>query len=418
MAEPIEPVIFPFEDVLPDFEFVPLAARRALDLAGVRLTLEAWRSLKREDRKGLAALGAPDDVDVDAVFVVAGRAHPQPTRIAPASDPDPVEPPEALVRALGATRILDPRRWIQLRALERYALMHGYRRSVTKGVPSQLEESFDVIVCGAKPRPREEPPHEPPSSRDQPRDPTSHALPSSKDLPSSRDPASPRGQSGPSPGAYSVSMSAAVVDPRSRAAESPPKPVATPIGSIRQPMSPRSPPTEPAITLAPAIRDAPRGPMTHLNKAGEINMVGIGSKEVTSRRAVARAAVRMRPETATLIATGAAAKGEVLAAARIAGIMAAKRTSEIIPLCHGVALTRVVIDLDVDAKTGRVRVVATAEAVDRTGVEMEAMVAVSVACLTLYDMLKSTDRDIEIESVHLVEKAGGKTGHWIRADRG
>jgi cyclic pyranopterin phosphate synthase len=281
-----------------------------------------------------------------------------------------------------------------------------------------------VIVCGAKPRPREDVPREPPSSQSReapsPRDPASpreapqaesplsREAPSSKDLPSSRDPASPRGQY--SPGAYSVSLTA------QRAAA-----VGTPIGQIRHspmPPSPRSPPTEPAITLAPAIRDAPRGPMTHVNRAGEINMVGVGEKPPTSRRAIARAAVRMRPETAALVATGSAAKGEVLAAARIAGILAAKRTPEIIPLCHGVSLTRVAIELDVDPKAGRIHVVATAEAVDRTGVEMEAMVAVSVACLTLYDMLKSTDRDIEIESVLLVEKSGGKSGHWIRADRG
>jgi cyclic pyranopterin monophosphate synthase len=411
----LDAAIFPFEDVLPELEFVPLAARRALDLAGVRLTLEGWRSLRAADRKALIVAGAPDDVDVERVFAISDRASPTPTRIAPASDPDPLEPPEALVRALGAARIIDPRRWVQLRALERYALMHGYRRSVTKGVPNQLEESFDVIVCGAKPRAREEVVGEPPSSRDVPSSkdlPVSRELSSSRDLPSSRDPASsrepgsPRGQH--SPGAYSVSVSA------QRAA-------GTPIGQIRHspmPPSPRSPPTEPAITLAPAVRDAPRGPMTHVNKVGEINMVGVGEKPATARRAIARAAVRMRPETAALVATGAAAKGEVLAAARIAGILAAKRTPEIIPLCHGVALTRVAIELDVDPKAGRINVVATAEAIDRTGVEMEAMVAVSVACLTLYDMLKSTDRDIEIESVLLVEKSGGKTGHWIRADRG
>lgn len=321
----LDTAIFPFEDVLPELEFVPLAARRALDLAGVRLTLEGWRLLRAADCKALAVAGAPDDVDVERVFAVSDRASPVPIRIAPASDPDPLEPPDALVRALGAARILDPRRWVQLRAVDCYALMHGYRRSVTKGVPNQLEESFDVIVCGARPRPRDEVAREPPSSRDvapAPREPISppgdspmsRDAPSSKDLPSSRDPASPRNQH--SPGAYSVSVTGQ-------------RAVATPIGQIRHspmPPSPRSPPTEPAITLAPAIRDAARGPMTHVNRVGEINMVGVGEKPTTARRAVARASVRMRPETAALVATGSAAKGEVLAAARIAGILAAKRT--------------------------------------------------------------------------------------------
>ncbi len=242
----LDTAIFPFEDVLPELEFVPLAARRALDLAGVRLTLEGWRSLRSADRKALAVAGAPDDVDVERVFAVSDRASPVPTRIAPASDPDPLEPPEALIRALGAARILDPRRWIQLRALDRYALMHGYRRSVTKGVPNQLEESFDVIVCGAKPRPREEVAREPPSSRDvapSPREPmsplgpgdvpASREAPSSKDLPSSRDPASPRGQQH-SPGAYSVSVTGQRV-------------VATPIGAIRHsPMPPSPAPRRPS----------------------------------------------------------------------------------------------------------------------------------------------------------------------------
>ncbi len=159
--------------------------------------------------------------------------------------------------------------------------------------------------------------------------------------------------------------------------------------------------------------------MTHINTAGEINMVGVGDKPETARRAVARATVRMRPETAALVATGSAAKGEVLAAARIAGILAAKRTPELIPLCHAVALTRVVIELEVDPKAGRIHVLATSEAVDRTGVEMEAMVAASVACLTLYDMLKSTTIATSRSRASSSSRSpGGKTGHWIRADRG
>ena len=128
----------------------------------------------------------------------------------------------------------------------------------------------------------------------------------------------------------------------------------------------------------------------------------------------AGAAVRMRAETIARVARRDVGKGEVLATARLAGIMAAKRTPELVPLCHHVALTRVEVHLDVDVPARRVLVTAVAEAFDRTGVEMEAMVAASVASLTVYDMLKGIDRDITIESVRLLEKSGGRTGPWRR----
>jgi len=141
-------------------------------------------------------------------------------------------------------------------------------------------------------------------------------------------------------------------------------------------------------------------------------MVDVGAKGVTARVAKARARVRMAEATVAHLSDGTSKKGDVLAAARIAGIQAAKRASELIPLCHAIALTRVTIDITLDA-TGA-DVVATAEAVDRTGVEMEAMTAASVAALTLYDMLKAIDRGIAFE-VLLLEKSGGKTGTWRRA---
>jgi cyclic pyranopterin phosphate synthase len=122
----------------------------------------------------------------------------------------------------------------------------------------------------------------------------------------------------------------------------------------------------------------------------------------------------MRPETAARIARADAPKGDVLAAARIAGIMAAKRTPELIPLCHGVALTHVAVDLEIDEPAAAVRVTATAEALDRTGVEMEAMVAVSAACLTIYDMLKGIDREMVLGDIRLLEKSGGRSGHFRR----
>jgi cyclic pyranopterin phosphate synthase len=156
------------------------------------------------------------------------------------------------------------------------------------------------------------------------------------------------------------------------------------------------------------------GGLSHIDERGQARMVDVGPKAITQRVARARAVVRMSAATARLLADGAAAKGDVLAAARIAGIGAAKRTPELIPLCHGIALTRVAVDFEVGSD--RVTVHATAEAVDRTGVEMEAMVAASVAALTIYDMLKAVERGIAVEQVVLMEKSGGRSGHWRREE--
>jgi cyclic pyranopterin monophosphate synthase len=154
-----------------------------------------------------------------------------------------------------------------------------------------------------------------------------------------------------------------------------------------------------------------KNPLTHLTDEGDARMVDVGAKDVTARRAVARARVHMSPETFQRLASGDTPKGDVLAAARIAGIQASKRTSELIPLCHLIALTRVEIAIRLEG--GIAIVDATAEARDRTGVEMEAMVAASTAALTLYDMLKAIDRGMTFD-VALVEKTGGKTGTWRR----
>jgi cyclic pyranopterin phosphate synthase len=154
--------------------------------------------------------------------------------------------------------------------------------------------------------------------------------------------------------------------------------------------------------------------LPHLNEQGQAHMVDVGGKAVTERTATASALVRMSPETAERLAAGTVPKGDVLAVARIAGISAAKRTDELIPLCHRVALTGVEVDLRVDRERAAVEITSTARALDRTGVEMEALVAASVAALTIYDMLKGMDRGIEIASVVLVEKAGGRSGTWRR----
>jgi cyclic pyranopterin phosphate synthase len=150
--------------------------------------------------------------------------------------------------------------------------------------------------------------------------------------------------------------------------------------------------------------------LTHLAGTGEARMVDVGAKSETHRRAVASACIRTTRAAVEAILAGATAKGDVLAAARVAGILAAKRTPELVPLCHPVRTTRAAIDFESDADRGEVRIRATIEAVDRTGVEMEAMVAASVASLTVYDMIKSADRWATIDAVRLDSKSGGKTG--------
>ena len=153
---------------------------------------------------------------------------------------------------------------------------------------------------------------------------------------------------------------------------------------------------------------------THLDSEGRARMGDVGGKEVTQRRAVARARVTMQEETALALADGTVAKGDVLAVARVAGIQAAKRTSELIPLCHPLMLSSVQVDLTPGPSW--VDIEATAETVDRTGVEMEALTACSVAALTVYDMCKARDRAMQVEALGLVEKSGGRSGDWHRPD--
>jgi cyclic pyranopterin phosphate synthase len=152
--------------------------------------------------------------------------------------------------------------------------------------------------------------------------------------------------------------------------------------------------------------------LTHLNEKGGAHIVDIGGKAVTARRAVARATLEAQQTTIDAIVGGALKKGDAIAVARIAGIMAAKKTSDLIPLCHPIALTKV--EVDIAEVNGILVVMATAETTDRTGVEMEAMTAASVAALTLYDMAKGIDRAMRISTVELVEKSGGKSGDFRR----
>jgi cyclic pyranopterin monophosphate synthase len=163
-------------------------------------------------------------------------------------------------------------------------------------------------------------------------------------------------------------------------------------------MARRSPKTSPALT--------------HIDASGEARMVDVSDKPATERLAVAEGRVIMSKATLELILSGNAKKGDVLGTARIAGIMAAKRTSELIPLCHPLALSKVTVDIEPDSELPGCLVRAAVKVTGPTGVEMEALTAVSVACLTIYDMIKAVERGVRIEDIHLVEKKGGKSGHY------
>ena len=157
---------------------------------------------------------------------------------------------------------------------------------------------------------------------------------------------------------------------------------------------------------------------THFNRRGEAHVVDVGGKDATRRVAVAAGRIHMQADTLARIASGEQAKGDVLGVARIAGIMAAKRTSELVPLCHPIALTKVEVDFELDHAASAATCQATAQTTDRTGVEMEALTAVQIALLTIYDMCKSADRGMTIGDIRLVEKTGGKSGDWKREDSG
>jgi cyclic pyranopterin phosphate synthase len=156
--------------------------------------------------------------------------------------------------------------------------------------------------------------------------------------------------------------------------------------------------------------------LTHVDRSGRPRMVDVTAKPVTARRATAEAFVVLAPETLSLVVDGGGSKGDVMTVAELAGVLAAKRTSELIPLCHPLPLTDIVVSVTPDRKAGGLRVRAEAATTDRTGVEMEALTAASVAALTVYDMVKGVERGVEIRSVRLVEKSGGSSGDWQRPD--
>ena len=287
--------VFDFEDIDDGLPLLPLAARRALDVAGLRLSLKAWQGLDLSSRRALVLAGCGPAVDVAAVRGAVASADPAPDEQPPDDERRLASAPGSLKERLGAG-------WSALSPLARFAILHLEQR----GNAIRLEEALGELV-----------------------------------------------------------------------------------GSQ---------------------------PLTHLDEKGRARMVDVGEKAITHRRAVARGVVTMAPETARLVVDGRGPKGDVLAVARVAGIMAAKRTPELIPLCHGIALHRVAVLFDVDADAGRIGVEAVSEARDRTGVEMEAMVAASVAALTIYDMLKAVERGIVISEVVLQEKSGGRSGHYVRGE--
>jgi len=162
--------------------------------------------------------------------------------------------------------------------------------------------------------------------------------------------------------------------------------------------------------------DPADGRLTHFDAAGQAHMVDVGAKDESRRVARATGTIRMQPATLALIAGGSAAKGDVLGVARIAAIQGAKKTSELVPLCHPIALTRVAVEFELVAAENAVRCTAEVETVGRTGVEMEALAAVQVGLLTIYDMCKAADRGMVIDGVRLLAKRGGRSGDWLATD--
>jgi cyclic pyranopterin phosphate synthase len=299
---------FAFEEPNAGLELLPLAARRALDVAGIALSLEAWRALSLEDRRALIAAGTAETVSPAAVERLTLRARPAPDRITPRADPTDL--PAELARELPARRPELERAWSAFTPLERYALVKLVKS--TKAEPAERTARLER-AC------------------------------------------------------------------------------------------------------AELLKPSPHR-LTHLTADGDAHMVDVGLKPATLRRGVARAFVRMQAETLAALVDGRTPKGDVLAVARIAGIQAAKRTPELIPLCHAVQLTGVEVALETRAEPPGVAITATARAFDRTGVEMEALVAASTAALTLYDMLKAIDRGMSITDLELVAKSGGRSGEFRRED--
>jgi cyclic pyranopterin phosphate synthase len=292
-------MIYRFEELDETLDLVPLAARRALDRAGCKVSLAAWRAAPIEHRRAVVRAGGAAVVDTEQVREVLsdGAVRFEPIDGCP-EEPRAERIPDDLQAVLGS--LVGDATWGSLTPLDRYAIAKIARKA---GISDKLDRALSEIVIVTEPR------------------------------------------------------------------------------------------------------------LAHLSDQGAVHMVDVGPKSETLRRAVARARVQMQSATVERLRSGTAPKGDILAVARIAGIQAAKRTPELIPLCHTIRLTRVTVEVSLEPSS--VRVEAATEAIDRTGVEMEALVAASAAALTVYDMLKGIDRGMTIE-VALLEKTGGSSGSFRR----
>ena len=291
--------LYSFDGVDTALELLPLAARRALDATGLKVSLEVWRTLPLEARRALVEAGSAASVDTQRVSTLLPAD--QITRIDASTEPAASSLPEALLSAFGSSRPISAALWQALSPLDRYAL----EKVASRGNPERLRAAYLEIV-----------------------------------------------------GHSALS--------------------------------------------------------THLGPAGGARMVDVSQKVASHRHAVAETRVTMNADAFARVKGASVPKGDVLGTARLAGIMAAKRTAELIPLCHPLSLTKVEVALDLDEASNAIAVRATVEAFDRTGVEMEALTAVSVAALTIYDMLKGIDRGMEIGPTRLVAKSGGRTGDFTR----
>ena len=291
--------LYSFDGVDGSLDLVPLAARRALDVAGLKVSLDVWRTLPLDARRVIGEAGSVPVVDIERVEA-ALRNQPV-TRIERSADPGISAVPSELSTPLGSKRPISQALWNALSPLDRYALV----KVAGRGKPERLEAAYSEIV-----------------------------------------------------GHSALS--------------------------------------------------------THLGPAGGARMVDVSQKTASLRHAVAESRISMSADAFARVKTATVPKGDVLGTARLAGIMAAKRTAELIPLCHPLALTKLDLALELDDAASAIAVRATVEAFDRTGVEMEALTAVSVAALTVYDMLKGIDRAMEIGPTRLVSKSGGRSGDFTR----
>ncbi len=291
--------LYTFDGVDAALDLVPLAARRALDVTGLKISLETWRSLPLPVRRALVEAGAGFSVDTQQVGELVATAQTSPFE--PVSDPSAGSIPDELGRAFGPSLPISQALWQALSPLDRYVLW----KVASRGKADRVEAAYAEIV-----------------------------------------------------GHSALS--------------------------------------------------------THLAPAGGARMVDVSQKVASHRHAVAEARVTLSAGAFARVKTATVPKGDVLGTARLAGIMAAKRTSELIPLCHPLSLTKVEVALELDEGASAIAVRSTVEAFDRTGVEMEALTAVSVAALTIYDMLKGIDRAMEIGPTRLVSKSGGRTGDFSR----